>query len=155
MAEHPNLFTSEYESDPEDPAGYRAAVARVGGLAGGRQLAVKAFLIPPGESVCPYHYEYVEEWLIVLEGELDVRAPGGVDRVHAGDVVCFPSGPDGAHKATNPGSEPARIIMFSSAHEPSVAVYPDSDKIGVWVPGGAGNAILKREHGHVPYYEGE
>jgi hypothetical protein len=47
------------------------------------------------------------------------------------------------------------MIMFSSAHEPSVAVYPDSDKIGVWTPGGADNVILRRGDGDAPYYAGE
>lgn len=155
MAERPNVHAAEYRYDAEDPPGYRSAVARVGQEAGGRELSVRAFEIPPGESLCPYHYEYVEEWLIVLEGELDLRTPAGTDRIHAGDVVCFPAGPDGAHKTTNPGTVSARIVMFSSAHEPSVAVYPDSDKIGVWVPGRADNVILKRKDGNVPYYEGE
>jgi hypothetical protein len=45
--------------------------------------------------------------------------------------------------------------MFSSAREPSVAVYPDSDKIGVWVPGGADNVMLHRADGRVPYYDQE
>ena len=45
--------------------------------------------------------------------------------------------------------------MFSSAHEPAVAVYPDSDKIGVWTPGGADNAMLHRKDGDVEYYDGE
>ncbi len=47
------------------------------------------------------------------------------------------------------------LLMFSSSHEPAVAVYPDSDKIGVWVPGGADNLMLRRADGHVPYYDGE
>ncbi len=34
-------------------------------------------------------------------------------------------------KVSNSG-EAARVMMFSSAREPAVAVYPDSDKIGVW-----------------------
>jgi hypothetical protein len=45
--------------------------------------------------------------------------------------------------------------MFSSAHEPAVAVYPDSDKIGVWTLGGAGNAMLHRKDGNVEYFDGE
>jgi hypothetical protein len=45
--------------------------------------------------------------------------------------------------------------MFSSAHEPAVAVYPDSDKIGVWTPGSADNVILRRRDGDVGYYEDE
>ena len=49
-----------------------------------------------------------------------------------GDVVCFPVGPDGAHKLTNRGDGTVRLVIFSTKHDPSVAVYPDSDKLGVW-----------------------
>jgi uncharacterized cupin superfamily protein len=151
----PNIYDASFEYDEEDPPGYRGAVARIGREAGGTETAVKLFELPGGESLCPYHYEYVEEWLILLDGELDLRTPAGTERLRTGDVVRFPPGPDGAHKTTNPGPGTARLIMFSSAHEPSVAVYPDSDKIGVWVPGGADNVMLRRDDGHRDYYDGE
>jgi uncharacterized cupin superfamily protein len=149
------VFSAEFEYDPEDPDGYRGGVARVGKAAGGEELAVKLFEIPPDESLCPYHYEYVEEWLLVLEGEVVVRVPEGERRAGRGDLVCFGPGPAGAHKVTNAAEQPARLVMFSSSREPAVAVYPDSDKIGVWVPGGADNVIVRRSDGNVGYYEGE
>jgi uncharacterized cupin superfamily protein len=150
-----NVFTTDFEYDSEDPEGYRAGLARVGQAAGGEELAVKLIELPPGESVCPYHYEYVEEWLVVLDGTVDVRQPDGVHAQVRGDVVRFAPGPEGAHKVTNSGEATARVLMFSSAREPSVAVYPDGDKIGVWVPGGADNVMLHRADGSVAYYDGE
>ena len=45
--------------------------------------------------------------------------------------------------------------MFSSAHEPAVAVYPDSDKIGVWTGNPDDKLMLKRADGQVGYWEGE
>jgi hypothetical protein len=45
--------------------------------------------------------------------------------------------------------------MFSSAHEPAVAVYPDSDKIGVWPGRDQDVVMLRRAGGHVDYYDGE
>jgi hypothetical protein len=45
--------------------------------------------------------------------------------------------------------------MWSSAAEPAVAVYPDSDKIGVWTPGGTDNVMVRRADGKVGYYDGE
>lgn len=152
---HPNLFNAEFEYDPEDPAGYRAGTARIGQAAGGTELSVRLFEVPPGESLCPYHYEYVEEWLLVLDGELVLRVPGGEQPVGRGDVVRFAAGPEGAHKLTNRSAVPARIVMFSSAQEPAVAVYPDSDKIGVWPGTEADHVILRRADGQVGYYEGE
>ena len=72
-----NVFSTEFERDPSDPDGYRSGVAKVGKAAGGQELAVKLFEVPPGQSLCPYHYEYVEEWLLVLDGGVVVRTPDG------------------------------------------------------------------------------
>jgi uncharacterized cupin superfamily protein len=149
------VFSAEFDYDPEDPEGYRCGVARVGKEAGGEELAIKAFEIPPGESLCPYHYEYVEEWLLVLDGTVDVRRTDGVSPHGPGDLVRFATGPEGAHKLTNAGEAPAHVVMFSSSREPAVAVYPDSDKIGVWVPGAADNLMVRRGDGEVQYYDGE
>jgi uncharacterized cupin superfamily protein len=155
MPERQNLHTADFEFDDADPPGYHSGVARVGALSGGSELAVKLFEIPAGESLCPYHYEYVEEWLIVLQGGVELRTPGGTEPLRSGDIVRFPSGPEGAHKVTNRTSESARVLMFSSAHEPSVAIYPDSGKVGVWTPGGLDNLMFRRTDGEVDYFDGE
>jgi uncharacterized cupin superfamily protein len=152
---HPNVFSASFAYDPQDPVGYRAAVADVGKAAGGTELTVRLFEIPAGESLCPYHYEYVEEWLVVLEGTVSLRTPTGAHAVGPGDLVCFPPGLDGAHKLTNAASAPARVLMFSSARQPAVTVYPDSDKIGVWPGHDPDNVMLLRASGQVGYYEGE
>lgn len=152
---HPNLFNAKFEYDDSDPEGYRSGIARAGAQAGGTELTFKQFEIPPGQSLCPYHYEYVEEWLVVLDGDLVLRTPTGEEPVGRGDVVCFPAGPEGAHKLTNRAEAAARIVMFSSAQEPSVAVYPDSDKIGVWTGNDADQLMVRRADGRVGYWEGE
>jgi uncharacterized cupin superfamily protein len=149
------VLSDDFEYDQADPEGYRSGVAQVGKTAGGEDLAVKSFELPPGESVCPYHYEYAEEWLLVLDGDVNVRAPDGEQELHSGDLVRFAPGPDGAHKATNRGERTARIVMFSSAREPAVAVYPDSDKIGVWPGNDADRVMLRRADGQIDYYDGE
>ena len=154
-----NLHEAEFRYD-EEPAGYRAAEAmlgeqNLGKAAGGRDLAVRVFEVPRGQSICPYHYEYEEEWLLVLAGDITLRTPVGEQPLGAGALACFPAGPDGAHKVTCAGEEPARVMMFSSAREPAVAVYPDSDKIGVWPPNRADALMVRRADGKVDYYDGE
>ena len=152
---HPNIYAGDFEYDPDDPPGYQAGIARIGQAAGGKDQSVRLFEIPAGEAICPLHYEFTEEWLILLDGELDLRTPTGTERIERGTVVCFPAGPDGAHKTTNPGPETARLLMWSSAREPSVSVYPDSDKIGVWPGNDADKIMVRRVDGQVPYYDGE
>ena len=149
----PNVYTQQFEYDETDPPGYRCGVTRIGALAGGRDNVIKEFEMPPGETVCPYHYEYEEEWLLLLEGAVTLRTPEGERVLERGDLVCFPAGPAGAHKVTNHGDAAALVLMWSSAREPSVAIYPDSDKMGVWA--GEDHVLLHRSDGHVDYYDGE
>jgi uncharacterized cupin superfamily protein len=149
-----NIFNATVSYEEDDPPGFRSGYANVASELGAEELAQKVYELPPGESMCPYHYEYVEEWLIVLEGRPTVRHPGGEDVLEPGDTVCFPSGPEGAHKVTNRTGERARLIMFSSGREPAVAVYPDSDKIGVW-PGRKEDKIMVRRSADVDYWDGE
>jgi uncharacterized cupin superfamily protein len=154
-----NVYGGEPHYD-EDPEGYRAAEVKVGGervgsAAGGRDLTVRVYEVPAGQSICPYHYEYEEEWLVVLEGAVTLRTPEGKEPLDRGALVCFPVGPQGAHKVACLGEATARVMMFSSAREPAVAVYPDSDKIGVWPPNREDAVMLRRRDGAVDYYEGE
>ncbi len=145
-----NLFDVETTRDADDPPGYETPYARIGPLVGGSALGASVYLLDEGQSVCPYHYESDEEWLIVLEGRLLVRTPEGEEELEPGDTVCFPAGPDGAHKATNRRAEPARIVILSTKTSPAYAVYPDSDKVGIWPPG-----KLFRLGDAVDYWEGE
>jgi uncharacterized cupin superfamily protein len=153
MAHTPNVYEQQFEYDDADPPGYRAGMARIGAAAGGKDMIIKQFEVPQGETLCPYHYEYVEEWLLVLQGTATVRTPDGEEPAPRGALVCFPAGPAGAHKVSNTSDEPVLALMWSSAREPSVAVYPDSDKMGVWA--GEDHVLLRRSDGHVDYYDGE
>jgi uncharacterized cupin superfamily protein len=151
-----NLHSATTEYDPEDPEGYRAGMNRFGPSIGAQTIGASIYELPEGQSICPYHYEYGnEEWLIVLEGRPTLRHPGGADELAQGDVVCFPVGPEGAHKVTNRTAETVRVLMISTKFEPSVAVYPDSDKIGVWPGDDRDRVMLRREDGAVEYYDRE
>ena len=110
--------------------------------------------VAPGERQCPYHYEFEEEWLLVVDGTLVLRTPDGEHTVERGDVVCFAAGPTGAHQLINRSDSPARTLMFSSSRVPAVSVYPDSDKIGVW-PGDKENDLVFKRGSAVPWSEGE
>jgi len=155
MLRHASFLAQDLEYDADSPEGFRAGRIHLTHALGARDLAVKLFEIPAGQSLCPYHYEYEEEWLVVLDGSALVRTPEGEHTLERGAVAAFAPGPAGAHKVSNAGEQPLRAIMFSSAREPAVAVYPDSEKIGVW-PGNADDTVmLRRRDGAVDYYDGE
>ena len=141
----------ETKRDEGDPAGYETPYVRVGPLVGGSALGASVYVLNEGQSVCPYHWEAGdEEWLLVLEGRPQLRTPVGEEELEPGEVVCFPKGPEGAHKVTNHHPEAARIVIFSTKNEPGIAVYPDSNKVGVWPPG-----KLFRIDDAVGYWDGE
>jgi uncharacterized cupin superfamily protein len=123
-------------------------------VTGSSSTSMFVYDLAPGTSSSPYHYEYDEEWLLVVDGTVVVRTPGGEETLARGDIVCFPAGPTGAHKVMNRSSEPARTLLFSSSRVPAVSVYPDSDKIGVW-PGDDENALIFRRRSAVAWADGE
>jgi uncharacterized cupin superfamily protein len=92
-----------------------------------QMTGLSLYELQPGESSWKYHYElHREEWLVVVDGELVVRAPSGDMTLRAGDVHCFPMGPGGAHAVRNESDAVARYAMPSSWRpEGFVAVRPD------------------------------
>ena len=107
----------------------RASARSIGAAA----LGMTVYELDEGQSICPYHYEYPEEeWLLVLEGTPTLRDPDGEHVLAPGDVVCFPRAPRAPTRSRTDADEPARVAMLSTKPKTSVAVYPDSDKVGVW-----------------------
>jgi uncharacterized cupin superfamily protein len=150
-----NLFEVEVGHDEGDPPGYDTGYARLAPQLGAVGMGGSVYELPQGQSICPYHYEYgSEEWLIVVTGTPTLRAPDGERELRAGDTVCFPEGPAGAHKVTNGSAETARVLMLSTKGRPGIAVYPDSDKFGVY-PGNDEDSALFVRGTAVDYWEGE
>ena len=150
-----NISAPEFAYDETDPDGFRSGMARLGPDLGAKQLGTTVYELPPGQAVCPYHYEYAEEeWLLVLEGRPTLRHPEGSDELQQWDVVCFPTGPEGAHGIRNDTEEPVRVLMWSSVIHPAATVYPDSDKIGIWTGNKEDDVMVRRESG-VEYFDRE
>jgi uncharacterized cupin superfamily protein len=150
-----NIAEPDFTFDPTDPDGFRSGLFRFGKLIGMRKLGASVYELPPGQSICPYHYEYgEEEALLVLEGRPTLRHPAGSDELEPWDAVAFAEGPEGAHTVSNDTGETVRVLMFSTIAIPAATVYPDSDKIGVWTGNEDDDALFRRA-GKVTYFEGE
>src|ERR1044071_9269514 len=150
-----NIAAPDFEYDGEDPQGFRAGMARLGKLLGAKESGITVYELPPGQSVCPYHYEVgEEEGLLVLAGRPTLRHPKGSEVLDPWDVVCVPRGPEGAHGVGNETEETVRVLMFSTVVVPTATVYPDSDKVGIWT-GDSENDLLVRRESAVGYYDGE
>jgi uncharacterized cupin superfamily protein len=150
-----NISDPSFTYDSDDPDGFRSGMFRFGTQLGAQRTGATVYELPPGQAVCPYHYEYgEEEWVLVLQGRPSLRTPGGTEQLAPFDVAFFPRGPDGAHQLRNDGDEPARILMWSELVVPAATVYPDSDKIGVWTGNKADDVMVERSSG-VDYFHGE
>jgi uncharacterized cupin superfamily protein len=150
-----NLSQPTFEHDDDEPDGFRAGMFRFGKQLGATETGASLYELPPGQAVCPYHYEYgEEEWLLVLSGNPSVRTPEGTEQLEPLDMVFFPMGPDGAHQVLNQTDETAQVLMWSMVITPTATAYPDSGKVGVWTGIKAEDLIVRRTSG-VDYYDGE
>ena len=116
--------------------------------------SVSVYEIPPKKSAFPYHYHLKnEETFYIISGNGILKTPDGEVSVGAGDMIFFPCGEPGAHKLTN-SSETDNLVYidFDSVHDINVAIYPDSDKIGVF--GDGVNKVFRIQES-VDYYDGE
>jgi uncharacterized cupin superfamily protein len=150
-----NLFSGVTDLGPDgtEPPGYLCRAARLGPKLGASRLGMTVYDLPPGEAICPYHFEWTdEEWLITIAGQPTLRTPEGERVLDPGEVVCFPAGPEGAHHVHNAGEGPVRVAIFSTKNEFGIAEYPDSDKVGIWA--GETHYMLRRSD-HLEYWEGE
>ena len=121
---------------------------------GAKNTLVSVYEIPPGKAAYPYHFHHKnEETFCILSGEGILKMPQGERTVKAGELLFFPAGPEGAHKLTNASrTENLVYIDFDVVHDIDIAVYPDSDKIGIW---GMGINKIYPQDGTVDYYDGE
>ena len=111
-----------------DVAGFRHVATSTGDRLGATRIGVGVYAGDAGHPIWLYHYHHgIEEWLLVLSGAPVLREPAGRQKLAAGDLVCFPSGPTGAHTVEGPG----RFLIFSTGqeHEPRGTVYVDSNKM--------------------------
>ena len=150
-----NISDPTFVYDADDPEGFRVGMFRFGGPLGAKLTGTSVYELPPGQAVCPYHYEYgEEEWVLVLEGRPSVRTPQGVEQLQPYDVMFFPMGAEGAHQVRNDSDETARVMMWSMVVTPTATAYPDSDKVGIWT-GVKEEDVMVVRSSNVEYFHGE
>jgi uncharacterized cupin superfamily protein len=98
----------------------------------------------------------------ILEGEGTLRHSGETWQVKTGDIICCPVGSEHPHEILNSGSTDLKYLAVSTMEQPEVALYPDSDKYGVYVGKTAGDQqevpefrIIARQNAGVDYWDGE
>ena len=124
MSDH-NIWTDEWDPD-EDWSGGGGRAKR---LPRGQNLGGSVYELGP-ENFVVYHFHHAaEELMVVLRGRPTLRTPEGKRVLEEGEVVHFPTGPDGAHGVVNDTAEPVRLVMASTLQSPEVVEYPDLKQI--------------------------
>ena len=147
-----NLLTGELDTE-HSREGFGWHAARLGDKLGSERIGGTLYELADDQQTFPYHFHHgVEEWLYVVRGSPTLRTPDGERTLGPGDVLCFRSGADGAHSVRGPG----RVLIMSANRAPSIAVYPDSDKLGIRPgPSGDPDRLDFRRGDAVGYWEGE
>lgn len=135
---------------PTAPAGTSGPVL------GGETWSATPFRLAPGEATGPYHYEWCrEEWALVLAGAPALRGPDGEEQLTPGDLVCFPEGPEGAHRLANEGAGFVRLLVFSTPRgTPMSAVRPDDSTVLIRLSDDEG-FLFRAEDEIEDYWDGE
>jgi hypothetical protein len=94
-------------------------------------------------------------------GDLEFERYEGRPEGYRAGIACFGKSIGAAMLGatvydTNETDETVRVMLLSTMVDPALAVYPDSDKIGVF-PGEEhhGDHVMVRRESHVDYYDRE
>lgn len=140
VPEHSHVYPQS--SEPMGP------VRRLGKSAGLVRMGINLQRLLPGtRSSWPHAEENEEEFVYVIEGEVDAWIDGSVHRMVAGDLAAFPAGTGISHCFINNGDREVVLLVGGEAPKPGSRIfYPlnpsrraDMDASNWWsdVPGRA------------------
>lgn len=158
----PPINESEIEWTEIESGNMNVRRKQLSEAASGEELGCSLYELPAGEQSWPYHYHTAnEEAAYVLSGTGTLRLADETHRLAAGEYVAFPADETGGHEIVNDSEGPLRYLVFSTMNDPEVTVYPDSEKLGVFVGSPPGGRDERSIHGYYPmdadvdYWEGE
>ena len=157
----PNVHEPQWDAE-QDRAPFRWRRSRLGRQSGARELGASVFELPPGASTFPLHAHHAnEEILVVLSGRPTLRTIDGERILEQGELACFRTGREGAHRLDNRTDEAVRVLIVSTMIGPDVVEHLDSEKVyarsyapGADPPPDAVEVMVKREDTR-DYFEGE
>jgi uncharacterized cupin superfamily protein len=130
MNEKRPAFIVSSEELPEVPnryphsdeyCGFRRHLGRAAGLT---RIGINVVRLPPGQrSSWPHAEEKEEEFVYVLEGEVDAWVDGIVHRMRPGDFAAFPAGTGICHTFINNGALEARLLVGGDADQADNRIF--------------------------------
>jgi uncharacterized cupin superfamily protein len=118
LPEHAHAYpNSDEKMGPVRRAGREAGLVRIG---------INLQRLPPGSrSSWPHAEENEEEFVYLIEGEVEAWIDGDLHRMNAGDLAAFPAGTGICHCFINNSERDALLLVGGDAPKPgSRIVYP-------------------------------
>jgi len=105
----------------DEPMGPTRAIGRAAGLA---RVGIHLQRLPPGtRSSWPHAESEEEEYVYVIEGEVDAWIDGHLHRMVAGDLAAFPAGTGICHCFINNGEREALLLVGGEAPKPGSRIF--------------------------------
>jgi uncharacterized cupin superfamily protein len=105
----------------DENTGYQRSIGKTAGLL---KIGVNLMRLPPGQrSSWPHAEEKEEEFVYVLEGEVDAWIDGEVHAMRPGDFAAFPAGTGICHCFINNGERDAVLLIGGEAPKPDNRIY--------------------------------
>jgi uncharacterized cupin superfamily protein len=109
-----------YPGSEEKLAAYRA----IGKAAGLKRIGIGIDRVPPGRRTSwPHAEESEEEFVYVIEGEVDAWVDGHLHRMRSGDLAAFPAGTGICHTFINNGDRDAVLLVGGEATKRDNRIY--------------------------------
>lgn len=105
----------------------RQALAEAGGLT---QFGATLVELQPGAASAQRHWHsHVDEFVMVVSGELTLVTDEGETLMRAGDCAAFPAGRPNGHQLVNRGWGNALFLAVGPEHAQDRVTYPDIDLV--------------------------
>jgi uncharacterized cupin superfamily protein len=115
--------TSGHYPNSDEPLGFSRAIGKVAGLL---KIGLHLRRVPPGQRISwPHAESKEEEFVYVIEGEVDAWIDGKLHPMRTGDLAAFPSGTGICHTFLNSSPKEATLLVGGEANKSdNQIVYP-------------------------------
>jgi uncharacterized cupin superfamily protein len=115
--------TTHHYPHSEEPMAPSRAIGRAAGLV---KIGLHVQRVPPGHRISwPHAESREEEFVYVLDGQVDAWIDGELHRMRTGDLAAFPAGTGICHTFLNNGANEAILLVGGEANKPdNRIVYP-------------------------------
>jgi uncharacterized cupin superfamily protein len=105
-------------------------------------------IVPGGQSSARHAHSRQDEFIYVLQGEVDLETDAGVEALRAGMCAGFPAVTGNAHRFVNRSAEDVLLLVVGDRTAGDEVSYPDADMHGRM--GADGRYVFSRKDG-TPY----